>query len=147
LNSSRSAIASVFKIIYPQRPPLASNQLIIDFFSAKKRSAPSLPNVRQETFDIAIINAHVRSLGKTEDLSFACLQQKALYLLTIATMWQPRSDIGTLQFRDITFNKKGESLLGLTIISRTPKEIIPKSSKLGTIEDVECCPIHTLFAF
>ncbi|CEP09968.1 hypothetical protein [Parasitella parasitica] len=37
--------------------------------SAKKRSAPSLPNAQQETFDIAIINTHVRSWGKTEDIS------------------------------------------------------------------------------
>ncbi|CEP17469.1 hypothetical protein [Parasitella parasitica] len=52
-------------------PPLASHQLTIDFFSAKKRSTPSLPNVHQEPFDIAIINAHARSWGKTEDLSLA----------------------------------------------------------------------------
>ncbi|CEP11204.1 hypothetical protein, partial, partial [Parasitella parasitica] len=54
LNFIRSAITS------PQdHSPFASHQLIINFFSGKKRSAPSLPNVHQENFDIAIINAHV----------------------------------------------------------------------------------------
>lgn len=55
LNTIRSAIASVFRIIHSTKPPLASNQGIIDFFKAKQRHSPKLPNSHQETFDIQII--------------------------------------------------------------------------------------------
>ncbi|KAI8640184.1 hypothetical protein BD408DRAFT_323630, partial [Parasitella parasitica] len=65
----------------------------------------------------------------------------------VATMWRPRSDIGTLQFRDLTFSQQEGNLIGLTIISRAPKETYSKSSKLGVIEDEEICPVRTLFIF
>ncbi|CEI96068.1 hypothetical protein RMCBS344292_10238 [Rhizopus microsporus] len=75
------------------------------------------------------------------------LQLKTLTLLTIATMWRPRSDMGTLRFRDIKFQMKegveGE-LLGVTLAARNPKELRPEQSKLGAIENKEACPVHTL---
>ncbi|CEP10666.1 hypothetical protein [Parasitella parasitica] len=147
LNSARSAIASVFKVIHPNKAAIASHQLMIDFFSAKKRKSPKLSNHDQETFDISLITNHILAWGTTESLSLSQLQQKALYLLTVSTMWRPRSDIGTLQFRDLEFIIKDSVLNGLTIISRAPKEITPKKSKLGVIEDTDICPVKTLFEF
>ncbi|KAI8635778.1 hypothetical protein BD408DRAFT_356925, partial [Parasitella parasitica] len=148
LNSARSAIASVFKIIYPTKPPIASPQLIVDFFSAKKRRSPKLPNKDQETFDITLITNYILSWGNTGTLSLFQLQQKALlYLLTVSTMWRPRSDIGTIQGKYLEFIIKDSVLKGLTVISRAPKEITPKKSKLGVLDEEVVCPVKTLFEF
>lgn len=37
LNTMRSAIASVYRVIHPDKPPLASNERILQFFRAKRR--------------------------------------------------------------------------------------------------------------
>lgn len=38
LNGLRSSIASVFKVLHPEKEPLASQECIMEFFKAKKRS-------------------------------------------------------------------------------------------------------------
>lgn len=89
LNTIRSAIASVFRVIHSKKkPPLASNQSIIDFFKAKQRHSPKLPNSHQETFDIQVItDDRILSWGPTFSLPLLDkLQIKALYLLTVTTM-------------------------------------------------------------
>ncbi|KAG1123519.1 hypothetical protein G6F42_010473 [Rhizopus arrhizus] len=51
---------------------------------------------------------------------------------------------GTLKFRNLKFTYEKNDVNGLTVISRNPKEITPKSSKLGRVIDFKTCPVWTL---
>ncbi|CEG78937.1 hypothetical protein RMATCC62417_13469 [Rhizopus microsporus] len=62
-------------------------------------------------------------------------------------MWRPHSDLGCLQYRDVSFIELNNQLLGVALIVRTPKEIKPKASKLGLGEYQSLCPVRTLKAF
>ncbi|OAD08093.1 hypothetical protein MUCCIDRAFT_76982 [Mucor lusitanicus CBS 277.49] len=143
LNNIRSAIASVSRVIYSTKPPLASHPAILGFLKAKQRRFLKLPNIHEEAFDIQMITNHVLSWGPTAALPVAKLQLKALYLLTVATMWRPRSDLGKLQFRDLSI-----TTAGLTVIARHPKEGKPKTSKVGgRVANCETCPVATMEEF
>lgn len=137
-------------MIHSHRPLIASNQLVIQYFEARKRKAERLPNSTQEIYEVKVLIQATLAWGSTLELNISKLQLKTLTLLTIATMWRPRSDIGTLQFRDVKFQMKesveGESL-GVTLTARKAKEQRPKQSKLGTIENKKACPAYTLWAF
>ncbi|CEJ03573.1 hypothetical protein RMCBS344292_17554 [Rhizopus microsporus] len=65
-------------------------------------------------------------------------------------MWRPRSDMGTLQFRDVKFQMKegveGEPL-SVTLTAIKPKKLRPKQSQLGAIENNEACPVYILWIF
>ncbi|KAG1374117.1 hypothetical protein G6F61_009607 [Rhizopus arrhizus] len=59
LNDLRSAMASVYKIIHPQNPALANQQLITAFFKAKRRLEIRIPSVQQlETWDLDIMTSY-----------------------------------------------------------------------------------------
>ncbi|KAG2190635.1 hypothetical protein INT47_008410, partial [Mucor saturninus] len=149
LNGMRSAIASVYKVIHPTLPPLASHTMILQFFEAKRRKDDKLPNIHTEAFDVQLLINHVVAWGKSEELELFTLQQKTITLITIATMWRPRSDIGNLQWRDVEFvmNDGNTEPIGVTLKVRQPKEIKPKASKLGALQDKTKCPVHTLWVF
>ncbi|KAG0778759.1 hypothetical protein G6F22_011043 [Rhizopus arrhizus] len=56
LNGYRSAIASVLRILYPQRQPVAENTYIVQFFQAKKRQEVKLPSETSlETWDVKLL--------------------------------------------------------------------------------------------
>ncbi|KAG2192273.1 hypothetical protein INT47_003862, partial [Mucor saturninus] len=59
---------------------------------------------------------------------------------------RPRSDIGRLQYRDITLTQDGTTS-NIRIHAGTPKESQVKSITLGTIEDEELCPVKTTYQF
>ncbi|ORE18808.1 hypothetical protein BCV71DRAFT_178795, partial [Rhizopus microsporus] len=62
------------------------------------------------------------------------LQQKTILLLCIATMWGSRSDIGTLQTRNVRFKLDNDAYLtGVILFIRAPKEAQQKHSALGTL--------------
>ena len=147
LNVVRSALASVFRIIHSNKPDIAEQRLIQQFFQARKRIKNKLPNISEEIFDINPLLQMVNDWGSTENLSLDQLQRNILVLLAIATMWRPRSDLGSLQYRDVSFVELNDQLLGVTLIVRTPKEIKPKASKLGLGEYQNLCSVRTLKAF
>ncbi|KAI8136438.1 hypothetical protein BJV82DRAFT_527728, partial [Fennellomyces sp. T-0311] len=84
----------------------------------------------------------------TTALSLVQLQQKTLVLLAIASMWRIRSDLGRLQWRDVTiYRDHYGQLKGLTMIIRKPKESQAKVSNLGPVDDQEVCPVLTTEVF
>ncbi|CEG65380.1 hypothetical protein RMATCC62417_02178 [Rhizopus microsporus] len=150
LNITRSAIASVYRMIHAHCPSIASNQLVIQYFEARRRKEEKLPNSTQEIYDVKVLIQATLSWGLTSELNMSKLQLMTLTLLTIATMWRQRSDMGTLQFRDVKFQMKEgveDGPLGVTLTARNPKELRPKQSKQDAIENKEACPVHTLWIF
>ncbi|CEJ01330.1 hypothetical protein RMCBS344292_15362 [Rhizopus microsporus] len=150
LNIIRSAIASVYRVIHLHRPPIASDQLVIQYFEARRRKEEKLPNSTQEIYDVKVLLQATLSWGSTSELTMSKLQLKTLTLLTIATTWRQRSDMGTLQFREVKFQMKEgveDEPLGVTLTARNLKELRPKQSKLGAIENRVACPAHTLWTF
>lgn len=101
----------------------------------------------QEVYSLKPILDLVASWGKTNDLALESLQQKIVLLLAIATMWRPRSDLGTLQTRDIQFSLQNNVPTAVTLMVREPKERHPKKSFLGIIGEQEMCPVWTLWTF
>ncbi|KAG1041813.1 hypothetical protein G6F43_012032 [Rhizopus delemar] len=145
LNCMRSAIASVFRIIHPEKPAIASNLILQQYFQARKRNHYKLPNNNQEIYDVQPMIDLILTWGETDDLLLDVLQKKAILLTTIISMWRPRSDIGKLQYRDVNFKQDDQGLLqGITLTARSPKEIEAKLSKLGALKDKEICPAYTL---
>ena len=145
LNNFRSGIASVYKTTHPEKAPIASTDVVKDFFASKRRNTIKMPNKTQEIWDVKVVLDEVRSWGTNEGLDDQQLQKKTIMLLCLATMWRPRSDIGRLQHRDVEFVHEGAGIIiGVTLIVREPKETQVKVSKLGPIEDKEMCPVFTL---
>lgn len=151
LNVYRSSIASVFNIIHQGKTPIAEDPLIVSFFQAKRKSEMLIPDQdKQQVWDVQQVITYIRSWGLNEYLSLEQLQKKALLWIGIASMMQPRSDFGRLQFRDVVFSWSSErQLLGVTLTSREPKESQWKTAKLGTIDKVkeDNCPVRTLATF
>jgi hypothetical protein len=128
LNTLRSSIASVFNQIHENEVPIAERLIIRQFFTAKRKAEVKIPAKHNlETWDLSILVNYVpNKYCPTTGLSLGNLQQRTLLLLCMATMWRPRSDIGRLQCRDITFtndnNSVNNKLVGMVIHSREPKE-------------------------
>lgn len=148
LNTLRSSIASVFSVIHSNRQPIAELSLIKDFFTAKRNSEVKIPTEQQlTTWDVNILVDYIkRELSSTANLNLEQLQLKTILLISIATMWRPRSDIERLQHRDITFKGK-EKTSSVRIHARKPKEGQVKSITLGAIEDEDRCPVKTISHF
>lgn len=138
----RSSIASVFKVIHKDKQPLANQQIIQNFFTAKKISEVKLPSKQEaSTWDLGILLQYlVRHFQDNNTLSLTQLQDKVILLLCIATMFPPRSDIGTLQHRDIEFTFENNSsprnqiVLDMTLYIRQPKEAQTKTARLGRLD-------------
>jgi hypothetical protein len=52
LNTIRSSITSVFRVIHKKKPVIASNTTVQEFFSAKRRINPQLPNANKKIYSI-----------------------------------------------------------------------------------------------
>jgi hypothetical protein len=52
-------------------------------------------------------------------------------------MWRPRSDLGTLQTRNIQFSMQNNVSTAMSVMIRKPKERHPKKSFLGIIGEQE----------
>jgi hypothetical protein len=55
LNIIRSAVASVYRVIHSHRPPIDSNQLVIQYFEARRMKEEKLPNSTQEIYDVKVL--------------------------------------------------------------------------------------------
>ncbi|KAG1437480.1 hypothetical protein G6F56_013082 [Rhizopus delemar] len=95
LNTLRSSIASVFSVIHSDKPPIAEQSLIKEFFTAKRNSEVKIPTEQQSaTWDLSILVDYIKHhLSPTDELNLDQLQLKTILLICIATMWRPRSDI------------------------------------------------------
>jgi hypothetical protein len=149
LNTLRSSIASVFRVLYPNELPIANQQ---DFFAAKRRSEVKIPSSHQlVTWDTNKMTQFLKSQwADSMTLSIHNLQLKTIALLCLTTMARPRSDIGRLQARDIHFRyltEEREKPASVIIHFREPKETQVKTTKLGVIADPQLCPVTTLFLF
>ena len=153
LNGYRSAIASVLRVLYPQRKPIAEDTDIVQFFKAKRRQEISLPSeTKLETWDANILVEYILlKMSPTEDLTLYDLQQKTILLLCLHTMWRPRSDIGRLQYRDVHWkHDDNNDIEGVTLHVREPKESQQKFIKLGLLQDQdrqELCVVQVLKLF
>lgn len=75
------------------------------------------------------------------------LQQKTVLLLSIFTLWRPKSDISRLQCRDVLFHTEKERITGVTLVSRLPREAQQKAITLGITNTSDLCPVTTLHFF
>ncbi|ORE22987.1 hypothetical protein BCV71DRAFT_169736, partial [Rhizopus microsporus] len=88
-----------------------------------------------------------------DSLSLTQLQDKVILLLCVATMFRPRSDIDTLQRRDIEFtfennsSSRNQIVLGMTLYIRQPKEAQSKTAGLGRLDLESMCPVRTTWLF
>ncbi|KAG1474515.1 hypothetical protein G6F56_000315 [Rhizopus delemar] len=87
LNTMRSAIASVYRVIHEDKPRLAFSRGILSFFASKRRTDTRPPNSFQETYDPKIIIEMIKKWGLTEKMDLQMFQQKTILLITMATMW------------------------------------------------------------
>ncbi|KAG1413103.1 hypothetical protein G6F58_007669 [Rhizopus delemar] len=155
LNSFRSSIASVFRVLYPEHMPIANQEQIQAFFATKRRSEVHIPSTSQlETWDTdKMVLFLLSTWADSSLLSLYDLQLKTIALLCLATMARPRSDIGRLQHRGIIFTfqdcstSSSSALTGVTIHFRKPKETQVKTSKFGVLQDIRLCPASTLHLF
>jgi hypothetical protein len=101
-----AAIQSVVNKVYPAMQTIAQNRRIASFFTAKRKSTIVIPKTHQwETWDIDhIVNFIGDTMNKNEELTLDVLQRKTIDLISIATMWRPRSDIGRIQLQDVHFS-------------------------------------------
>ncbi|KAG1549878.1 hypothetical protein G6F47_013124 [Rhizopus delemar] len=152
LNTLRSSIASVFRVLHPEEIPLANQSIIQAFFVTKRRSEIRIPSTPQlETWDIdKMTDFLVSTWTNSSSLTLYDLQLKTVALLCLATMARPRSDIGRLQFQDIIFNFEDSNNsipTGVKIHFREPKENQVKTTRLGLLQDTRICPVSTLYLF
>lgn len=64
LNGLRSAIASFFKVLHPNKKPIASQDIIVTFFAAERHSEIRIPStVQLTTWDSDIMVRYIRYIG------------------------------------------------------------------------------------
>ncbi|KAG2213302.1 hypothetical protein INT45_013460, partial [Circinella minor] len=149
LNGIRSAIASVFKTLHPQQPPIAQQEQILQFFQAKRHQEIKIPTETDiMTWDTDILTRYIKNTwANNTELTLTELQWKTLSLLSLATMARPRSDLGTLQFQNIHFKTNEGQAISVIIHFTEAKETNIKSTQLGLIDDRDLCPTTTLYYF
>ncbi|KAH8554946.1 hypothetical protein BGW37DRAFT_405001, partial [Umbelopsis sp. PMI_123] len=69
LNIIQSAIASVFKVIHPDKPPISSNPLLQKFFASARRLKPHVKSTNTEIYDIQPLLDRIRSRGPTSTMT------------------------------------------------------------------------------
>lgn len=62
-------------------------------------------------------------------------------------MWKPKSDLGNLQHRNVTFVEFEGDIIGAIFVTRQPKEIQLKANKIGITMNDDLCPVRNLYAF
>ncbi|CEP16050.1 hypothetical protein [Parasitella parasitica] len=134
LNTLRSSIASVFKYIHADKPPIAVNTKIKDFFADKRRKTVKFPTKQQlETWDTNLLVTYTFSNWRNNDtLKLENLQQKTIGLLGLASMARP---------------SETKQLQSVVLHFREAKETQVKSITLGVIKEGDLCLFLTLASF
>jgi hypothetical protein len=92
----------------------------------------------QQVYSLKPILNLISSWGKTDELTIEQLQQKTVLLIAITTMWRPRSDLGTLQTRDIQFSMQHNVPTAVTLMISEPKEQHRKKCTLVLLANKRC---------
>ncbi|KAI8879491.1 hypothetical protein K501DRAFT_276486 [Backusella circina FSU 941] len=150
INTIRSSIASVFKYLHPNQTPIATQPLAQDFFSSKRKHLMKIPEEHElKTWDIDVVINYIKETFPIDtEISLTALQQKTIFLMCIATMAKPRSDIGNLQFQDVLVQYDPTGSLSEAILHfRQPKEAQIKTCTIGIAQDTNICSATTLINF
>ncbi|CEG80480.1 hypothetical protein RMATCC62417_14812 [Rhizopus microsporus] len=79
LSIIRSAISSVYNVLYPQQLTVSQHPLILEFFKAKRKSSIHVPELYElETWNLQVLIDFITEWGIIEDLLVKTLQQKTL---------------------------------------------------------------------
>jgi hypothetical protein len=97
-----------------------------------------MPSTMQQVHSLKPILNLISSWGKTDELTIEQLQQKTVLLIAITTMWRPRSDLGTLQTRDIQFSMQHNVPTAVTLMISEPKEQHRKKCTLVLLANKRC---------
>ncbi|KAG1061745.1 hypothetical protein G6F41_012014 [Rhizopus arrhizus] len=107
LNGLRSSIASVFKLLHPNHPPIADVDCIKEFFEAKRKSEFIIPTKEKfQTWDLNILTTYIKRTWPAiehETMSLYDLQLKTVLVMCMTTFGRPRSDVGEIRYQDIHF--------------------------------------------
>lgn len=79
LNTMRSAIASVYRVIHEDRPRLASNRGILNFFAAKRRTDTRPPNSSEEIYDTKIIIEMIKDGDLLRRWTYKCFNERQYF--------------------------------------------------------------------
>jgi hypothetical protein len=151
LNGMRSSVASVYEVLHKHKTPLADTQEIKAFFRARTRQEKVNTSKTNDIWDIKQLLAFLETWGANETMELDRLQTKTMAILCVSTFWRPRSDIGRLQWQDVTFywDPQGSGQpTGARILARNPKEGIQKDTTLAVLPQQSLlCPVSTLLTF
>ncbi|KAI9322875.1 hypothetical protein BX666DRAFT_1848385 [Dichotomocladium elegans] len=105
LNSCQSALASVFRVVHPQYVPLGEEPLIKHFSKLQSEQYSPCLDWTMGFGEVGPLLQITRHCSSAEKLSLDVLRHKNILLLTLVTMWRPRSDIAWLRHGVITLHK------------------------------------------
>ncbi|KAG1460095.1 hypothetical protein G6F56_006027 [Rhizopus delemar] len=79
LNTRSSAIASVYRVIHEDKPRLASNRRILNFFAVKRRTDTRHPNSSQEIYDTKIIIEMIKNGDLLRRYIYKCFNKRQYF--------------------------------------------------------------------
>ncbi|PIA12519.1 hypothetical protein COEREDRAFT_27510, partial [Coemansia reversa NRRL 1564] len=146
LNVYRSAIASVWNIYFDTQP-LAERPAVKALFTNKrKKGAP--PAQRRHIWKVSDAIHRLELDGAPELLSDADLAARTAFLMALATIWRPRSDLGRLQYCDVEFIGPSDAPTGMHLFARTTKEGGTKSATIQRLPgEHNVCPVRYAAAY
>lgn len=88
----------MFEYVPADKPALATNRKVLDFFATKTRKTIKIPKPHQlQTWNTDLLVNYIRKDWlHNNTLKIGTLQQKTIALLCLATMARPKSDMGRL---------------------------------------------------
>jgi hypothetical protein len=124
LSGLRSAITSFFKVLHPNKKPIASQDIIVTFFAAKRHSEIRIPStVQLTTWGSDIMVRYIKiHWSRNQELSLFDLQLKAIFVLSPFSSARSRSELGGLQYRDIQFKFRDSKVHEMVIFFRERKK-------------------------
>lgn len=126
LNGLRSSIASVFKLIHPNKTPIAEVDCIKEFFEAKRKSEFIVPiKEKFQTWDLDILTSYIKRIWPAtehETVPLYYLQLKSVLVMCMVTFGRPRSDVSTILYQDVQFEYEEGHISSVFLHFREAKE-------------------------
>ncbi|CEG79288.1 hypothetical protein RMATCC62417_13773 [Rhizopus microsporus] len=143
----QATIASVFRILYPNIPSIASNIIIQDLLQTKLKAVVKLSKQAQiETWVLSILTKYIATnFGNSISLTIDKLQQKTILLLCTVKMWRSSSDIAALQTRDVHFKFDNDAISLVLHRSSVSKKAQGKHSILAILFQKSMCRLSFRF--